>query len=55
MLSAWAIIVQTNSWVLMLFGLSMLLIVVSRWSKARGQRVGFVVGRDDYRNDVGPK
>ena len=53
--SAWAVIVQTNSWVVTLFGLTMLLIVVSRWTKARGASVGFVVGRDDHGDDWGPK
>jgi MFS family permease len=53
--SAWAVIVLPNSWVTNLFGLTMLLIVVSRWTKARGASVGFVVSRNDHGNDWGPK
>ena len=53
--SAWGVIALPSSWVTMLFGLSMLLIVVSRWTKARGASVGFVVGRDDHGDDWGPK
>jgi hypothetical protein len=37
--SAWAVIVLPISFVTMLFGLSMLLIVVGRWTRARGSSV----------------
>ena len=53
--SAWAVIVLPTSWVTKLFGLTVLLIVVSRWTKARGASVGFVVSRDDHGHDWGPK
>ena len=53
--SSWAAIVLPDNWVIMLFALSSLMIVVSRWTKARGASVGFVVSRNDYKDDWGPK
>jgi len=53
--AAWAVTALANSWVISLGGLSLTLIAISRWVWNRGGSVGILVGRDDYKDDIGPK
>jgi hypothetical protein len=53
--AAWALTALANSWVISLGGLSLTLIVISRWVWNRGGSVGILVVRDDYKDDIGPK
>ncbi len=53
--AAWAGTALANSWVVSLGCLSLTLIAISRWVWNRGGSVGIFVGRDDYKDDIGPK
>ena len=53
--STWAGIVLTDNLLLTIISFSLLLIVVSGWIKARGLHADFLILRDDYKNDWGPK
>jgi hypothetical protein len=53
--AAWAGTALSESWVVSLGCLSLTLIAISRWVWNRGGSVGIFVGRDDYKNDIGPK
>jgi formate hydrogenlyase subunit 3/multisubunit Na+/H+ antiporter MnhD subunit len=53
--AAWGGAALANSWVVSLASLSLTLIIISRWVRARGGSVGYFAGRDDYKDDIGPK
>ena len=52
--STWAGTALINNFAASLAGLSLTLIATSRWVRARGGSVGFVISRDDYKDDIGP-
>lgn len=52
--AAWGGAALVDNWVISLGSLSLALIAISRWIWNRGASVGIFVGRDDYKDDIGP-
>jgi len=53
--AAWAGTALVDSLAISLISFSLLLVIISRWVWNRGGSVGIFAGRNDYKDDIGPK
>ena len=52
--TAWGAAALVENWVISMAALSLGLIVLGHWVRARGGSVGFFASQDDYKDDIGP-